>query len=80
MFAANTAELQHYLDEKLIVPLRLANIPNTANQLPRFRNAKNIPGITQLGEVYAVPYTYSEMGLIFDRKHFKEAPTSIAVM
>lgn len=80
LFAANTAELQHYLDEKLIVPLRLANIPNTANQLPRFRNAKNIPGITQLGEVYAVPYTYSEMGLIFDRKQFKEAPTSIAVM
>jgi len=33
-----------------------------------------------LGEVYAVPYTYSEMGLIFDRKQFKEAPTSIAVM
>ncbi|WP_296693756.1 extracellular solute-binding protein [Rhodoferax sp.] len=80
VFAANTAELQHYLAKKLIVPLRLKNIPNTANQLPRFRDARSIPGITHLGEVYAVPYTYSEMGLIYDRKQFKEPPTSLAAM
>jgi putative spermidine/putrescine transport system substrate-binding protein len=80
VFAANTAEMQHYMAQKLLVPLRLANIPNTANQLPRFRKVTSIPGITQLGEVYAVPYTYSEMGLIFDRKQFKEAPTSLAAM
>lgn len=80
VFAANTAELQHYMDQKLVVSLRLSNIPNTANQLPRFRNAQSIPGITRLGEVYAVPYTYSEMGLIYDRKQFKEAPTSLTAM
>lgn len=80
VFAANTAELQHYMDQKLVVPLRLSNIPNTANQLRRFRNAQSIPGITRLGEVYAVPYTYSEMGLIYDRKQFKEAPTSLTAM
>ncbi len=80
VFAANTAELQHYIDERLVVPLRLANIPNTAQQLPRFRDVQRIPGITRLGEVYAVPYTYSEMGLIFDRKQFKAAPTSLAVL
>ncbi len=80
VFAANTAELQHYIDERLVLPLRLANIPNTANQLPRFRQIERIPGITRLGEVYAVPYTYSEMGLIFDRKQFKQPPTSLAVM
>lgn len=80
VFAANTAEIQHYIDERLVVPLRLANIPNTAHQLPRFRKAQSIPGITRLGEVYAVPYTYSEMGLIFDRKQFNQAPTSLAVM
>ncbi|NDP37855.1 MAG: extracellular solute-binding protein [Rhodoferax sp.] len=80
VFAANTAEIQHYIDERLVVPLRLANIPNTAHQLPRFRKVQSIPGITRLGEVYAVPYTYSEMGLIFDRKQFKQAPTSLAVM
>ena len=51
VFAANTAKLHHVQGEKLIVLLRLANIPHTANQLPRVRNAKNIPGITQLGKV-----------------------------
>ena len=51
VFAANTAKLHHDQGEKFIVLLRLANIPNTANQLPRVRNAKNIPGITQLGRV-----------------------------
>lgn len=80
VFAANTAELQHYIDERLVVPLRLANIPNTTHQLPRFRQVERIPGITRLGEVYAVPYTYSEMGLIFDRKQFKQPPTSLAAM
>lgn len=80
VFAANTAELQHYIDERLVVPLRLANIPNTAHQLPRFRNVQDLAAITRLGEVYAVPYTYSEMGLIYDRKQFKVAPTSLAVL
>lgn len=80
VFAANTAELQHYIDQKLVVPLRLANIPNTAQQLPRFRNSRGIPGITQLGEVYAIPYTYSEMGLIYDRKQFGQAPKSLSVL
>jgi putative spermidine/putrescine transport system substrate-binding protein len=80
VFAANTAEMQHYIDQKLVLPLRLSNIPNTAQQLPRFRNARSIPGITQLGEVYAVPYTYSEMGLIYDRKQFGQAPSSLSVL
>ena len=80
VFAANTAELQHYIDQRLVLPLRLANIPNIANQLPRFQRVQSIPGITRLGEVYAIPYTYSEIGLIFDRKQFTQAPTSWSVL
>jgi putative spermidine/putrescine transport system substrate-binding protein len=80
VFAANTAELQSYITQKLAVPLRLVNIPNTTRQLPRFRDVQSIPGITRQGEVYAVPYTFSEMGLIYDRKQFKVAPTSLSVM
>lgn len=80
VFAANTAELQSYITQKLAVPLRLVNIPNTTRQLPRFRDVQSIPGITRQGEVYAVPYTFSEMGLIYDRKQFKEAPTSLSAM
>lgn len=80
VFAANTAELEYYIAEQLVVPLQLSNIPNTANQLPRFRNLQTIPGITHQGEVFAIPYTYSEMGLIYDRKQFREAPSSIAAL
>lgn len=80
VFAANTAELQFYMAQQLVLPLNLANIPNTAQQLPRFREATRIPGITRLGEVYAVPYTYSEMGLIYDRQQFPVPPTSLSVL
>jgi putative spermidine/putrescine transport system substrate-binding protein len=80
VFAANTAEMQFYLERRLIVPLRLANIPNTAQQLPRFSDPRKIPGIERAGEVYAIPYTYSEMGLIYDRKQVREAPTSLEVL
>jgi len=80
VFAANTAELQYYIAEQLVAPLQLSNIPNTANQLPRFRDLQAIPGITRQGEVFAIPYTYSEMGLIYDRKQFRVAPTSTAVL
>jgi putative spermidine/putrescine transport system substrate-binding protein len=80
VFAANTAEMQTYLDKSLIVPLRLENIPNRAHQLPRFVDLKRVPGISRGGRVYAVAYTYSEMGLIYDRKQFNEAPVSVAAM
>ena len=55
VFAANTAEMQHYIAQNLVVRLRLSNIPNTAHQLPRFRDFKSIPGITQPRDVYAIP-------------------------
>lgn len=80
VFASNTAELQYFIDNKLVAPLRLANIPNIAHQLPRFQNHAGIYGITRPGAVFAIPYTYSEMGLIYDRKQFAEAPTSMSAM
>lgn len=80
VFAVNTAELQRYIDKGISVPLTPANIPNTAKQLPRFRDLSAIPGITRNGKVYAIPYTYSEMGLIYDRTVFKTPPDSFAVM
>ena len=80
VFAVNTAELQRYIDSGISIPLAPANIPNTAKQLPRFRDLSAIPGITRKGAVYAIPYTYSEMGLIYDRKAFKTPPDSFASM
>lgn len=79
VFAANTAQIQYYMEQQLVRPLRLVNIPNTERQLPRFRKG-SIPGITKTGEVYAIPYTYAEMGLIYDRQQFKQAPASLSVL
>lgn len=80
VFAANTAELTRYIDRGLSLPLEVSNIPNTRQQLPRFNDLKSIPGISREGKLYAIPYTYSEMGLIYDRKQVKEPPTSMAAM
>ncbi len=80
VFAANTAEMQYYIEHGLIVPLRLPNLPNRAHQLPRFRDLQQVPGISRAGQVYAVAYTYSEMGLIYDRKQFSTAPQSITAL
>jgi putative spermidine/putrescine transport system substrate-binding protein len=80
VFAVNTAELQRYIDSGISIPLTPANIPNTAKQLPRFRDLSAIPGIARNGATYAIPYTYSEMGLIYDRKIFKTPPDSFSVM
>jgi putative spermidine/putrescine transport system substrate-binding protein len=80
VFAANTAEISRFVEMDLIAPLDLAAIPRTREQLPRFRNLAAIPGITRNGLVYAVPYTYSEMGLIYARAGVKEIPDSMAAL
>ncbi|MBK9237571.1 MAG: extracellular solute-binding protein [Rhodoferax sp.] len=78
--AANTAEISSFIDRKLLLPLRMERIPNTQRQLPRFRDLQRIGGILRPEGVYAVPYTFSEMGLIYDRKQVAQAPTSMAAM
>ena len=80
VFAVNTAELKRYVDRGLSVPLNLANIPNVAQQRPRFRDRQAIPNLLRDGQVHAVPYTYSEMGLIYDRKQVTPPPDSISAL
>lgn len=80
VFAVNTAQLQRYIDKGISVPLTLSNIPNTKKQLPRFRNLASISGHIRNGQAYAIPYTYSEMGLIYDRNEFTQPPDSFSVM
>jgi putative spermidine/putrescine transport system substrate-binding protein len=78
VLAANTAEIQRYTRENLLAPLDLTQIPNTRRQLPRFQARSSIEGLTADGNVYAIPFTYSSMGLIYDRKQIAVAPTSMA--
>jgi putative spermidine/putrescine transport system substrate-binding protein len=77
VFAVNTAELQRYLSANLVQALDTGRIPNTRNQLARFRDLSAIPGLLRNGKAYALPYTYAQMGLIYDRKQFTAPPHSI---
>ena len=79
-FAVNTAELQRYLRNDLVIPIPRHEIPNLTRQLPRFRDTRALPGITRDGKLYAVPYTYAEMGLIYDPKQVPTPPDSIAAL
>lgn len=77
VFAVNTAELQRYISANLVQPVHPEQVPNTRNQLPRFQNLPSIPGLIHNGQAYALPYTYSQMGLIYNRRLFKTPPRSI---
>lgn len=80
LFAVNTAELQRYIKQALVQPIAVNDIPNLSRQLPRFRGADAIPGLRHNSNTYAIPYTYAEMGLIYDRKQIPQAPDSLAVL
>jgi len=77
VLAANTAEIQRYTRANLLAPLDLQSLPNTARQLPRFQARAAIEGLVTDGKVYAIPFTYSSMGLIYDRKQVPVAPRSM---
>ncbi|WP_425605962.1 extracellular solute-binding protein [Paraburkholderia sejongensis] len=77
VLAANTAEIRRYTDAHLLAPLDLASVPNTGRQLPRFQALGSIDGLTTAGRVYGIPFTYSSMGLIYDRRQIPEAPHSM---
>jgi putative spermidine/putrescine transport system substrate-binding protein len=78
--AANTAEMQRYHAAGLLLPLNPSLIPNLQRQLPRFRNRAAIPGLQQQGQLFAVPYTYSTMGIIYDKRQFTRPPDSMNVL
>lgn len=80
VFAVNTAELQRYIAANLAAPINTALVTNTARQLPRFRQVSAISGLVHRGQVFGVPYTYAEMGLIYDRQQVKTPPTSVTAL
>ena len=59
---------------------RPERIANTSRQLPRFRDYSRIPDVVVDGRIYAIPYVWSDMGLIYDRKQFSQPPDSITSM
>lgn len=80
VLAANTVEIQRLRELNMLAPLALSSLPNAAAQLPRFLRRESIPGITDAGRLYAMPYTYAEMGLIFDRRQISTPPVSLETL
>lgn len=80
VWAINTAELQRCIAGALVDAIDLTQVPNTTQQLPRFRNLAGIAGLVHQQQVFGIPYTYAEMGLIYDRQQVKPAPQSIAAL
>lgn len=80
LFAVNTAQLQRYIDLGLVTPYDLDQMPNQKNVLPRFRDLTQVEGVTRDGKVYAVPYAFDSIGVIYDTDKVKEAPTSWNVL
>lgn len=84
VFAVNTAELQRYIKARLVQPVDTDKVPNTRTQLPRFRQRATIAGLVHVqagvAQTYAIPFTYSEMGLIYDRRQISDPPDSIAAL
>lgn len=78
LIAANTAELQALHAQQRLLALPLQQLPNRLRQQRRFRDLQTLPAISADGQVYAIPYAYAEMGLIYDRQQLSQAPQSIA--
>ena len=74
VLALNTGELHRYIVKHLVQEIAEADVPNVRTQQHRFQHAQ---GIEQDGKRYAVPYTYSEMGLIYNKHLVHTAPTSM---
>lgn len=77
----NVAELARSRRAGLLQPVQTQQVPRTRRQLPRFADWQAIPGLmqTEAGErrVYGIPYTYAEMGLIYDREQMRTPPASV---
>ena len=76
LFAVNTAQLQRYIDAGLTTPHDLSLIPNQRETLPRFRDLTKVTGVMRDGKVYAIPYAFDSIGIIYDTDKVKTAPTS----
>ncbi len=80
VFAVNTAELQRYVAQGLVSPVAPGMVPNRRQQLARFQDVARIGGLVHGGRVMAVPFTYAEMGLIYDRQRIAQPPDSIGAL
>ena len=76
LFAVNTAQLQRYIDGGLTTAFDLAKIPNQKDVLPRFRDLAKVRGVMRDGKVYAIPFCFDSIGIIYDVDKVNPPPDS----
>ena len=81
VMAVNTGQLQRYIDAKLVQPIDVSKIPNQkANQLPIFNDLTKVKGVMRDGKVYAIPFCFDSIGIIYNTDEVKTPPTSMDVL
>ena len=80
LFAVNTGQLQRYIDINLVTPYDLAGLPNQKQTLPLFNDLTKVQGVMRDGKVYAIPFCFDSIGIIYDTDKVKPAPTSMDVL
>jgi putative spermidine/putrescine transport system substrate-binding protein len=80
LFAVNTGQLQRYIDAGLTTAYDLDKLPNQKDVLPRFRDLAKVPGVMRDGKVYAIPYAFDSIGLIYDTDKVSPAPDSMEIL
>jgi putative spermidine/putrescine transport system substrate-binding protein/spermidine/putrescine transport system substrate-binding protein len=77
LISIDTSLFGRYIEQGLIVPYDMAEIPNTANLLPAFQD---VAEVRHDGETYGVPITWGSLGLIYDTDEVDPPPTSWKVL
>lgn len=80
VLAVNTAELQRYIDRGWVAPVPTQSMRGLQALQARFRRLDGVPGLERQGQIFALPYTYSDMGLIYDRAQMSSPPHSIEAL
>lgn len=80
LVAANTAEIARYAAAGWLQPVDPERLPARVAQAPRFRDPAALPGLVRDNRLFGVPFTYAEMGIIYDRRAFPQPPDSLSVL
>ena len=77
LISIDTSLFGRYIEQGLIVPYDMTEIPNIANLLPAFQD---VAELQHDGQTYGVPITWGSLGLIYDTDEVDPPPTSWEVL
>jgi len=73
LISIDTSLFERYIEQGLIIPYDMAEIPNKSNLLPAFQK---VDEVMHEGQQYGVPIAWGSLGLIYDKDEVDPPPTS----